>query len=379
MANKEFLAVIVGLLSLTILSCSLPAQTVATPAPRTPAAVASRPGWQEDWEKTLGAAQSEGKVVVLTTIGGAGLAGVAGAFKNRFGIDTEFLVAPSGQMLVKVSTERRAGLYLGDVSLMGQSSLVEFAQPGFLDPLRPLLVLPEVTETRNWWKGELFFHDKDGLMLGYLIKASPGILVNRDVVKPEDIKSYHDLLEPKWKGKIVVLDPSKGSAGTYFFLILWEIMGPDFTRELSKQDLAITADSRQQVEWLARGKYPVSGNANDGSLNEFVAAGAPLRAIVPAEGTLTTASLGGMSLMNKAPHPNAAKVFVNWLLGKEGQTIMTKVIGAPSRRVDVSYEPWDPALIVKPGVRYIDSDTEELRLKRLELQKTSKEIWKIEQ
>lgn len=377
MNKRAFAISIVLLLSLVITSCAPPVPPTAAPPAATPAPGVAKPAWQQDWEKTLAAAKTEGKIVVLAEFGGAGLNTIAAAFKEKYGIEVEFMVGRAREVLPKLAAERRAGLYLGDIYLAGLSSLVVIKEPGFLDPVKPLLALPEVTDTKNWWNGEIFILDKEGLMLAYIIKAAAAVLINKDIVKPDEIKSYRDLLNPKWKGKITVMDPTIGAAGTFFFLILWEIMGPDFTREMAKQELAITGDARQQAEWLARGKYPVSGTISDAALNEFVKAGAPIKVVLPQEGTLITASTGAVSLINKAPHPNAAKVFVNWLLTKEGQTIMSEIFGAPSRRLDVPYEAWDPAFQIQPGFRYINSDNEEWIAKRLELQKISREVWNV--
>ncbi len=364
------------LIPLVVMSC-IP-QAVPSPAPGAAVTTSAvKPAWQQDWEKTLAAARTEGKVVVLAEFGGGGPKVISEAFKNKYGLEVEFILGRAREVLPKLTAERRAGLYLGDIYLAGLSSLSVIKQPGFLDPVKPELALPEVTDTKNWWNNELFYLDKEGLMLAYIVKAAAAVLVNKDIVKPDEIKSYRDLLDPKWKGKIVVMDPTVGAAGTFFFLVLWEIMGPDFTREMAKQDLAITGDARQQAEWLARGKYPVSGTVSDAALNEFVKAGAPIKVVLPKEGTLITASTGAVSMIKDRPHPNAAKVFVNWLLSREGQTIMTDIFGAPSRRLDVKYEAWDPNFQVQPGFRYINSDNEEWVAKRLELQKVSRDIWNV--
>ncbi len=333
--------------------------------------------WKQAWERTLADAKKEGKLVVLNSFGGEGRNAIAKAFKKKYGIDMEFVTGRTGEIDTKMSTERRAGLYLEDVYMAGTGSLWSCRKLGFLAPLKPVIMLPEALDRKAWAGGQLNFADKDGLILNYQKRAVSAITVNGNIVKPGEIKSYKDLLAPKWKGKIVVMDPTKGSSGTIFFLVLWEIMGPDFTREFGKQDLAVTGDARQQAEWLARGKYPVSGTISSDIMTEFIKSGVPMKVILPAEGTVTAVAKGAVALIDKAPHPNAAKVLINWLLTREAQTLMSQINGDPSLRLDVSQEWVDPAVRIQQGMRYIDSDTEEMMEKRKELQKVSKEVWNI--
>ncbi len=353
------------------------------PAAQTPEAAKTgavgKPAWQQDWDATLAAAKQEGKVVAITSFGGESTTLLAKTFKDKYGIDMEFVIGRAPEIDAKVKNERRAGLYLEDVYLAGLSSITLVKDAGFLDSMKPLLVLPDVTDPKNWMDGSIGYHEKEGLMIGYLIKGVAPILINTDIVKPEEMISYQDLMNPKWKGKIVVFDPTIGSGGTIFFLCLYEFMGPEFTRQLAGQDLAITGDSRQQAEWLARGKYPVSGTISDAALTEMMKAGTPIKIIMPKEGTVTTTSTGAMSVMNKGPNPNAGKILANWILTKEGQTLMSQIFGAPSRRTDIKYDWVDPAFLIKPGYKYIDSETDEMIAKRISLQTVSREAWNVKQ
>ncbi len=373
--KRSHLLVLSILMALLVTAC-LPPSTPVQPT-STPSKPVEKALWQQDWEKTLAAAKNEGNIVVLTSFGGEGRDAIARAFKEKYGLGMEFVVGRSGEIATKVTAERRAGLYLEDTYLAGSSSLMEFRDADYLESLKPLLLLPEVLDPKVWLDGEPRFIDKEGLMLSHLVEAISGTLINTDLVKPDEIKSYRDLLNPKWKGKIVVMDPSMGSAGTAFFFLLWELMGPDFTRELAKQDLAITRDGRLQVEWIARGRYAISGTPSADIRNEFLKAGAPIKIIQPVEGTLSSSSKGVVALLKKAPHPNAAKVFVNWLLTKEGQTVLSQVSGQSSRRLDVSREGLDPATFILPGVKYVLDDTEEAVRKKMELQEVSREVWNI--
>ncbi len=376
--DRSCLLTLVALTALLTAACTVqPLSPTAAPGEPSMPASSSKPAWQQDWEKTLAAAKNEGTVAVITSFGSDVRDNVARSFKEKHGLDTEFVVGRVAEIYVKVQNERRAGLYLEDAYLTGMTSLIQFRDLGFLEPLKPALVLPEVLDPKAWMNGQPRFVDKEGLILAYLAAASSPLYINTDFVKPDEMKSYRDLLNPRWKGKIVVMDPTTGGMGSTFFYILWEIMGPDFTRELAKQDLAIIQDGRQQVEWLARGKYLISGNMLADMYTDFLQAGAPIKIILPKEGTAVTGSIGGLSLFNKAPHPNVARVFINWLLSKEGQTLMSQLTKTSSSRLDVSQEWVDPSKMIQPGTKYIDGDSEEALKKKQEMQAISRDVWNI--
>ncbi len=333
--------------------------------------------WQKDWDATLAAARTEGKVVALTSFGGDANSTIATALKQKYGLDFEFIVGRGPELLTKLQNERRANLFLEDIYMGGLSELILFKDPGYLQPVRPLIVLPEALDGKAWMDGDLYLPDNN-LMLAYQSRVVGPIVVNSDIVKADEIKSYRNLMDAKWKGQIVFFDPTKGGHGPISFMIFWEFMGQDFTRGMTKQDLVFTGDARQQTEWVARGKYPITGVMASEMQAEFVKAGAPLKTIVPAEGTFMSASKGAISVLNQAPHPNATKIFLNWLLTKEGQTLMTKVSGDASRRLDVTKEyVADPALIPQPGVIYRASDSEDMVKKRIELQTVAGDVWNI--
>ncbi len=333
--------------------------------------------WQQEWDKTLAAARGEGKVVALSTLGLAASDAVGKAFKEKYGLDMEFIAGASSEVLARVQKERAAGIYTPDLYLTGAASIILLKNAGFMDSIRPLIFLPEVKDPKLWWANEISFVDKDGVMLVYQTRAIAPFIANTDMVKPGTIKSYRDLLAPRWKGQIVVYDPTIGSVGAAAFQVVWEVMGEDYVRQLGRQELVVTRDGRQQVEWVARGKYPISNTVFSTIQAQFVKEGAPLAVVLPEEGTLTSASQGTIGFLKNAPHPNAAKVFVNWLLTKDAQILMSKLTGDPSRRLDVSNEWTDPAVRVPPGTKFKSSDTEEMIKSRQELQKIARDAWNI--
>jgi ABC-type Fe3+ transport system substrate-binding protein len=194
-------------------------------------------------------------------------------------------------------------------------------------------------------------------------------------VKAGEIKSYRDLLKPQWAGKILLSNPSVIGTGSGWFRENGKDLGMDFMRALVRQKPFIVNDSRQAAEWLARGKYPVLIAGSGDPLADFIQDGLPV-AIVEAQDSRRTLSpsSGIVSLINRAPHPNAAKLFLNWILTKEGQTIMTTTIGLASRRTDVPTAHLLPEVVPQPGKKYIEY-TEESTTGAEEAQKLAKEIF----
>ncbi len=402
MSMQKCIGVFSAVLLLLVVGCapqptpvppsSLPTQAptkaiIATPslppvqAPTKPLTQApTKPSWQEEWDKTVAAAKKEGKLVIYTGAGTEVLTALRGAFKEKFGIDTEYVSGRGAELSAKIFAERRAGLLLGDLYLGGATTMVlELKPAGVLAPLKPLLLLPEVLDIKAYFDDEIPFIDKEGMyIINYGLYAALHMAVNSDLVKPGDIQSFADLLDPKWKGKIVSYDPTQSGAAARFFAvyIMTGILNPDFHRQLVKQEPFITRDARLLVEWVARGKYPVGLAPQPDIIAEFQKAGAPLNWVSPREGAfLASGNSGAFSYFDQAPHPNTAKAFVNWLMTKDGLTLYSKASLSPTARKDVPTDFIEPDRIRNPAGKYFNSNKEEVLLKEGEMMKLAKEIY----
>ncbi len=133
----------------------------------------------------------------------------------------------------------------------------------------------------------------------------------------------------------------------------------DYVRELLKQDPIITRDPRQHLDWVSKGVYPVLLGFMSGMVQDYQKAGAPVKVISPPREAAFYGYFSSVLTMPKnTPHPNSAKIFANWILSREGQTLVTGLINTPSRRLDVpNKELVDPALVPDPTIKYrmIDS------------------------
>ncbi|MDP2645654.1 MAG: extracellular solute-binding protein [Desulfobacterales bacterium] len=334
--------------------------------------------WEAEWQKTLEAGKKEGKVVVYTTAPGQMRKALQSGFKEKFQIEVEVSSFRGGEMGAKLLTERKAGLYLVDVFVGGSTTPITQLKPtGALDPLDKLLVLPEVTDTKSWYQEKLWWIDEARTLLMFLGFPVPNLAVNTSMVKLEEIKSYKDLLDPRWKGKIVMNDPTvPGTAAKGFSVIGWHLLNLDYWRELAKQEPVISRNQRLQMEWVARGKYPILFFPQSAVATEFIRAGAPIASYTPAEGTYVTGASGNVAIMNRAPHPNATKIFINWMLSREGQIAFSQAFGRQSLRVDVGTEGLDPVALRRPDGKYFTgTENEEFLSKQTEQMVIAREIF----
>ncbi|MBI4333466.1 MAG: extracellular solute-binding protein [Chloroflexi bacterium] len=206
-------------------------------------------------------------------------------------------------------------------------------------------------------------------MIPMLVVAARTVMYNTEMVKPEEIDSYKDLLRPRFVGQITLLDPADGGAGSGLINHFVSVLGWDealrYTRDLLVQQKAVIfRDARLQVETVARGKYSIVLGGSGQYKTDFIKLGATVAVKIPREGDYATASFGALAAPVKPAHPNAATVFVNWLLTREGQSIFARGAGGPSRRLDVSTEGIDPVFVASPDEKIIQGDSPEINLRR---------------
>jgi ABC-type Fe3+ transport system substrate-binding protein len=217
-----------------------------------------------------------------------------------------------------------------------------------LDPITPALILPEVTDTSKWYGGKHWYADPENKYIfmfeGTIVTT--GLSVNTKLVGADEIKSYWDLLQPKWKGKLLGQDP-RGAALLTPVLILYHRpgLGADFLRRFyAETEITLFRDRRQGTNWLATGKFPLCHLCRE--IDKAAQQGLPVEDIPPEKlkegGTIGGGGSSVLALINRAPHPNAAKLFINWYLSREGQSVWQKVMNvkeveaSDSMRIDIS-------------------------------------------
>lgn len=337
----------------------------------------TKTGWQVEWEKALALGKKEGRVIVhVVAPSPATSQFITKTFKEKFGIEVELSGLPSSVIQEKIERERKVGIFSQDVLLtsMGTSFLF-YERIQFPDVLDKVIILPDVADGKLWLDGTVFL-DKNHMAAGGFAGVNCLLFSNSQLVRPGEIKSLDDLLEPKWKGKILVNDPTITGTGNAALRAIMTYKGEDFLKRLVEQNPAIIRDARLQTEWIAQGKFAVSIGPSFGIIKDFIAAGAPISYILPAEGAFMSNSPGVVMLARNAAHPNAAKVFINWVLGREAQIEFARAQDTASRRLDTTAEYLVPERRPRPDVRYI-KDNDDVFLRNHEaLTNRIKEIFK---
>lgn len=341
--------------------------------------------WKEDWEKTNGAAKREGSVAIYTFPGNERL---FQEFQKQFPeIKLIEVTVRGSERVTRIVSERRAGKYLVDILIGGAGSAATgLLKGGVLDPITPALLLPEVLDQSKWWRGKHIYGDEEEKHI-FSFSGAPlhYFHYNAHLVKPQEFKSYWDFLNPKWKGKIVIAEPlTGGTQEPLQFLYNNRELGPEFVRRfLTETDVTVSRDMRQMVDWLAQGRYAISAlqNADRLGIWEAKKQGLPLGAFTTErlrEGGLVGSGGGNVMLINRAPHPNAARVFINWLLSRDGQIAYQRFVppGRNSLRIDIPKDDVPEHARIVPGANYAllddpaDSDLDTVR-------RFVAEVWKL--
>ncbi len=337
-AWKVTLAAILAVLNVTALAFAAPAPSVS------------------EWESTLAAAKKEGKVVVITDVTAALRDALTVEFQKKYGIPVELFGVLGRELAPRVLSERKAGQYNWDVYIHGSTTaLVSMIPAGAFDPLEPAFISPDIKDPKTWRGGAIEFLDPATKTVMVMTPFQRGTLFyNTKLVNPKEFKSYKDLLDPKWKGKLLVDDPRRAGPGdaTFTFFLLHPGLGPDFIRALGKQQLTLSRDYAQEVDALGQGKYPVLIGTADFAANSRAKQGVPIATVDARqlkEGSDLSPANGNVAMFNRAPNPNAAKIYINWLLSKEGQTLYARVNGYISSRLDVPTDHVEPWRVPLPG------------------------------
>lgn len=343
-------------------------------------------GWEGEWEQTMNRAKKEGTVIIATMIEPLAQKTMEKALLEKFNIRIEWRVGLSSETAVRVLAERKSGIYNIDVWTGGANTMTSMMKPaGAYEPLLPIFILPEVKDESAWLDRKFPFIDKDKLMFSYAAYQQNSLGINTDMVKKEEVTSIYDLLQPKWKEKIVMGDPTMPGSASKWFSVMTEkdygpILGIDFMKKLVSQKPIILRDRRLGAEWIVRGKYPVSlSMQNNTIVREMRLQGieVPYRDVFVKEDKYLTSGYSILGLMNKAPHPSAARVFINWLLSREGQSLYSKSVAFQSTRIDIpSPEELNPDMNRRyPGIKFVFSENEEYLMKTAEYLKSAMEVF----
>ncbi len=317
--------------------------------------------WRQEWDKTIAAAEKEGQVTVYGPPG-VTYQNAIGAFQEAFPkIKLVYVPGAGNNNAQRLVTERRAGKYLADLFVGGSGSIIDVLFDGnMLEPIPPLLLLPEVKDQSLWFNKSHIYADAKGQYV-FMMQGNVNTNVaayNTQAVKPE-LKSHLDLLNPRWKGKMVAYDPrARGHIQNVRAIYYNPRLGGEFFRRLfTEMDVAISRDQRLMIDWVAQGKYQLSVFSSNNDVFDAKKKGLPIDIIdAPDDESYMSGGFGHVGVVNKTPHPAAAKVLLNWLLSKEGQLKWQEKANDNSLRTDIpKHMLSDPTMIPKDKGRYINS------------------------
>jgi iron(III) transport system substrate-binding protein len=311
------------------------------------------------WDNLVAAAKREGRVVVIGPPYSEVRQALPTVFKNRYGITVEYLGGSTSEQAARLRAERSVGQYTVDVTLAGIQSMTGFYREKMLMPLRPELIMAEVVDRSKWKKGELWFLDPEQKYVLRLTNYVSSLFhINTSKVNPSELGSARDLLDPKWRGKIAIQDPTVPGNGNNLAAQFYVSLGEDFVKQLYiDQKPMITRDSRQLTDWLLRGTYPIAFGADAPQIDKMRSEGMTVSELneMPDMRPSVIAGFGLVALFDHMPHPAAAKLFANWMASKEGLETWARATQTAPARNDIDEASFlAPEIVPRPGVSYFD-------------------------
>jgi iron(III) transport system substrate-binding protein len=365
-ARRWLSTTIVGT-AIVLLGACQPPQAVAPTSPDAGAPTAAAPAQPDGWTQLVESARREGTVVVYGPPGTTYRPALVDAFQQAYpGIKVDGTFEGTNERLSRVMTERTAGRHIPDVLVDGTGNLVTVLKDaGVVVPLQPWLIAPEVTDQSRWLQNKLWWSDaaEPYTVLQFVGFVNIIGFYNKTMVDPAGFTSYYDFLDPRWKGRIVATDvrrPGPGAAAARWMYKAPQL-GPQFLERLyGDMDPILSSDQRQMIDWIAQGQYPLGFFLSGLESRRAEAQGLPIGLMTAEqfkEGGTVSAGWGGLAVLDQAPHPNATKLYVNWLLGRAGQDAWQRETKEPSLRTDLPKDGVTEA--PKPGFEYANSSAEE--------------------
>jgi iron(III) transport system substrate-binding protein len=322
-----------------------------------------------EWEKVVDAAKKEGQLTIYHW--GTPLILDAGIFQRAYPeIKLTIVTGIGTQLMQRMMAERRGEKFIPDIYIAGIATMTLLNQAKTFDAIKPALMLPEITDESKWWKGKHLYGDLERSNIFTFAKNPDygSIAVNPKLVDPKQFHSYWDFLQPKWKSKIAVQDLRGGGPGTtpLRFMYYNPDLGPKFVKRLySGMDATLYRDNRLALDWIGSGKFAIAFYVQ--KVEEAEEKGLSVQQFKQSlkEGVGLSSSVGHMALLNRAPHPNAARVFINWFLSREApdahQRISVDHKGpVDSLRIDIPKDYIPLSDRRQNGVKYMDLDDQKV-------------------
>ena len=318
------------------------------------------------WKTTIAAAEKEGSVVINIPPSNTQRDFLQTEWPKAFpNIKLEMTSVDASAWMQRVKIERDAGKYLWDIALSGSVTTFAMKNAGFTDAIQPEFILPDVKDPKTWGGWDQVFYDNDHTQVMAVQSFLKMPFYNAKLLSPEKVKAEGRkiFLDPSLKGKIVWHDPLIPGSGESFAPVLRNLLGDAGLKTFVQDQVVFIANMMDMVDKMARGQYAICmGPVMSGLLVRYKKAGLDID-IRPLGNTPEFAgysNTGGanMVVMNKRPHPNASKVFINWFLSKDVSTRLAKVMGQDSNRDDIPAQVEASERRV-PGVKYEEPQRED--------------------
>jgi iron(III) transport system substrate-binding protein len=348
-------ALAVGIAALLVVAACTPQTQPPTSSPQ-----------NTGWNDVVAQANKEGKVVIVGSGPDEQRIALIETFQRRYPqIEVDYTLMPGSAPVPKLLAEQAAKKVETDIVIIGVAGNLPLLDAGALADVHPFLLGPDLDESKQL-NGKWQFADNAGkyvLVFSAYVKLAWAYAPGQ--VDPSQFKSWKDMLDPRWKGKIIMGDPTSPGAGagtTSYWYASPELGKPFVDQFFKQQDLTLSRDDNQMINAVAQGTHLIGIGIGDGALAAAISKGLPIKAVAAAqlqEKPYETAGNGGLTLIKDGPHPNATRVYVDWLLSAEGQGLWAKSTGTPSYRQDASREGVFDVMVPQPGREYFETQKED--------------------
>jgi iron(III) transport system substrate-binding protein len=299
------------------------------------------------------AAKKEGKVIWYTSTPIEDAQRIVDLFQKETGIKVEMFRSGGSAILRRFQQETSAGRIAVDVITHSDPSAADtLSKKGLFVPFKP----------KNFEKIPDAAKDKDGNHIAQRLNLMTIYLRNDKVPRSEEPKTWSDLLDPKYKGKMVTTDPSFTALQVSVVGMMAKLRGWDFYEKLRQNDVMIVQGNQQVSDMLKRGERVIAAGALDSYAADDRRDGHPIRTLYPADGVFVIPS--PTSVVKGAPDPNAAKLFAEFMIGDAVQN-MFPAQGGYAARSDIAPPTGSPAIkdmnIIAVDYEYIEKETARIK------------------